>query len=292
LIVRAALNRVASVLTVNLTPQLVHSAMSHFQFGLLWLGLAMIGCHTAAGASFDCGKTSTAVERTVCANADLSKLDDALARIFAVDRAVHLPDVDMAALVRTQKQWIVERDRCSATAPEAIMVDCLKSSYESRIKAISKLKLTTPYGVLRYHLVDAGEFEPVGLIAELFSETFNRDGPLKRDIKCNNTTAESFCPGLATPTASNTVMIDHGSGGWATGFAALYRSLLTDGAVGIGHFTNPVVALDFEFVDDRSEPEGIVADDITVSLTGMAPLASRLPHLKGLPEASGCFGCQ
>lgn len=266
--------------------------MAQFRSQVMCIGFAVLGCQSAAGASFDCDKASTPVEKTVCANAALSELDKSLAHIFAVERAAQLPNTDIVNLVQTQRQWLAERDRCNAIVPWPKLTKCLNRSYNHRLKAISKLKLSTPYGVLRYHLVDDDKYDPVGLIAELFDETFNRDGPLRRAIKCNETTAERFCPGLATPNASNTVMIDHNSAGWATGFAAHYRSFLTDGAVGIGHYTNPVIALDFEVIDDRSESEGFVVDDVTVSLTGMEPLSIRLPHVKGLPEPKGCFGCQ
>jgi uncharacterized protein YecT (DUF1311 family) len=244
----------------------------------------------AGAASFDCGKATTNVERAICADTALSKLDDDLQRIFHASRA-SLSDQDGPALTADQKTWIVERDRaCGAASPGATA--CLRKSYEHRIKAVSVFKLNSPYGVLRYHVVGGDEPDPIHLIGELFDQTFKIDGPLRRAIKCGTTTDDRFCPGLEPPDARNTVFIEYGSAGGAVGFGARYRSLLTDMHDGSGHFTNPVVALDFEYNVDRvMTPEGVPVSDIKVSLTGMAPLARKLPPIKGFPKAGpGCFG--
>jgi uncharacterized protein YecT (DUF1311 family) len=248
----------------------------------------------AGAASFDCGKATTNVERAICADPALSKLDDDLQRIFHASRS-SLADRDAPTLIAAQKNWIAERDRtCGGAVSDAAA--CLRKSYEDRIKAVRMFRLNSPYGVLRYHVVDGEEPDPVHVIGELFDQTFKVDGPLRSAIKCDTSTDDRFCPGLERPGAQNTVFIEYGSAGGAVGFGARYRSLLTDMDEGSGHFTNPVVALDFELdfeysVERVRTPEGVPVSDIEVSLTGLAPLARKLPPLKGLPKAGpGCFG--
>lgn len=262
----------------------------------LWPAAAVIAlafvCRPSCAASFDCAKAATKVESAICADPVLSKRDDDLQRVFHASRST-LAEQDVPQLVAEQKKWIAERDRtCGAVSSAADATDCLRKSYDGRIKAVSALRLNSPYGVLRYHIVGNENPDPVHLIAELFDQTLNRDGPLRGQIKCNNTDADKVCQGLAVPDVGNTVIIEYGSGGAATGFGARYRTLLTDEDGGSGHFTNPVAALDFEYVDDQvMTPDGDAVSDIKVSMTGMAPLPAKLPHLTGFPESSGCFGC-
>lgn len=81
----------------------------------------------AIGASFDCKKAATRVERLICANADLSWLDDTLSEAFVLeaDRAR-----DPAHLRATQKAWLAARNACAD-------VSCMQQQYEDRIAELS-----------------------------------------------------------------------------------------------------------------------------------------------------------
>lgn len=71
----------------------------------------------AGAASFDCAKASHAVERLVCANPTLSKLDEDLALAFRQRLALVL---DRNALRGQQKDWNgVLRSRCAKGCPAA-----------------------------------------------------------------------------------------------------------------------------------------------------------------------------
>lgn len=88
-------------------------------------GLLALSC-SAHAASFDCAKAETGVEKLICSDAELSKLDDALA--LAYSAALRLNDNPMA-VQQAQKQWLKERDRCSDIA-------CVKTLYASRITSL------------------------------------------------------------------------------------------------------------------------------------------------------------
>jgi uncharacterized protein len=74
-------------------------------------------------ASFDCAKTISFVEKTVCSDAQLSKLDDALGAAFRAASA----NADVGTqLTRDQRRWLGIRNACRDRT-------CIKSAYEARI---------------------------------------------------------------------------------------------------------------------------------------------------------------
>lgn len=91
-----------------------------------WMGL-MVGLVVgqAQAASFDCGKASTKVEKLICTDAELSRLDEALAEVYADA----LKSTDPANFKAEQKAWLKKRNQCRNN-------DCLISTYQRRIEAI------------------------------------------------------------------------------------------------------------------------------------------------------------
>jgi len=87
-------------------------------------------------ASFDCGKAKSQVEKIICGNEELSKLDDSLNDAYL--KALNRPDSKKQTM-ESQKQWIKkERDICRDVA-------CMKQAYEVRIK---ELGLTSSFGIV------------------------------------------------------------------------------------------------------------------------------------------------
>lgn len=93
---------------------------------LIVLGWLMLSFAVHA-ASFDCGKATTKVERLICANTTLSKLDEELAAAYKTA----LQDEKQADAIRqTQKQWMKGRNGCADAA-------CVKRTYEVRLQRLS-----------------------------------------------------------------------------------------------------------------------------------------------------------
>lgn len=89
-------------------------------------GLLLTFTTLTHAASFDCGRAKTYVERTICADKDLSLLDETLDDAF-----VELVYKDAPSGLRTsQKSWLALRDAC----PDAA---CIKRRYEQRIAELS-----------------------------------------------------------------------------------------------------------------------------------------------------------
>ncbi len=82
---------------------------------------------SACAASFDCGKATSEVEKIICGDAALSKLDDALNEAYL--KALERPD-DKEQTIQSQKWWLKnERNKCRDG-------QCLKKTYGTRIREL------------------------------------------------------------------------------------------------------------------------------------------------------------
>jgi uncharacterized protein YecT (DUF1311 family) len=90
--------------------------------------LVLAGAANAAG--FDCAKARAEDERAICANPELSKLDDemtaAYRKLWDATIRYETPAVQ-AAFRKNQQGWIGYRDRCGGT------IGCLRETYKARI---------------------------------------------------------------------------------------------------------------------------------------------------------------
>jgi uncharacterized protein len=88
----------------------------------------------ARAASFDCSKATTAVEKMICADAQLSDLDVQVARSYR--RALENP-ADAGPLKSEQRLWLADRNKCKDVA-------CLASSYQQRLKGLDSAPTAPP----------------------------------------------------------------------------------------------------------------------------------------------------
>jgi hypothetical protein len=83
-----------------------------------------------ARPSFDCAEAGTTVERTICGNPQLARLDADLARTYQGWRS-RLNAEGRATLLDEQRAWLRTRDRCGED------VGCLVSAYEVRLRDLA-----------------------------------------------------------------------------------------------------------------------------------------------------------
>ena len=95
---------------------------------IFWLTL-FPGVGNTQAASFDCNKATTKVEMMICADAELSKLDEELNNKY-VD--VLSKNTSPDTIKAKQKEWLKERNRCGNVA-------CVKSAYISRIEGVNSI---------------------------------------------------------------------------------------------------------------------------------------------------------
>ena len=85
----------------------------------------------SARPSFACGKSRSAVERLICADAELARLDRIVSDLFAESRSLSLNAQQSAQTDADQRGWLGQRNRCTA-------VECLRQSYFKRIVELAQ----------------------------------------------------------------------------------------------------------------------------------------------------------
>ena len=110
-----------------------------------WWTIGLLSClmtvQSAMSASFDCTKASTKVESLICADAELSKLDDEMSAAY---KTALQDDKQADSIRQTQKKWVKERNACSETA-------CVKRSYETRLLTLSATDTNTDDHIAATH---------------------------------------------------------------------------------------------------------------------------------------------
>lgn len=109
---------------------------------LVFAGIILFGTvEPCAAASFDCSKASSSVERLICANQDLSELDERLATEYQ-KRLEWAADLDKRAAKKLEQdgRWsqesqtrIRQRDWLKLERNSCVSVDCLKATYLARL---------------------------------------------------------------------------------------------------------------------------------------------------------------
>ena len=111
--------------------------MANFQklfFGMILLSIIQIG----NAASFDCNKAKSPVEKAICADSELSKLDEDLSQTYKL-AVIEYPVANYLRI--RQREWIKANSFCDKNK----MVSCLKDRYKERIKKLSDVNKSQVY---------------------------------------------------------------------------------------------------------------------------------------------------
>lgn len=102
-----------------------------------WIAVTLFGwtlmVSLAQAASFDCAKASTKVEKLICGDAALSKLDEELNTAY---KTAVQDEKQTDTIKQAQKQWMKERNGCDDAG-------CVKRAYEVRLSSL-KVTHTSP----------------------------------------------------------------------------------------------------------------------------------------------------
>jgi uncharacterized protein YecT (DUF1311 family) len=97
-----------------------------------WPAVALFWSVTALAASFPCDKAQSRIEKAICADAEVSTLDEHLARYYQAARAALQGAVQ--CLAADQRQWLNSvRNRCADAG-------CLKKVYLERLSELDALQ--------------------------------------------------------------------------------------------------------------------------------------------------------
>jgi len=95
--------------------------------------LMMVPCLVQA-ASFDCSKARTPVDKLICGDEQISKLDSELSNVYDYVLSYTRHSVKRSTLIADQKNWIMTaRDKCND-------VNCLRDAYRTRTKVLTMIK--------------------------------------------------------------------------------------------------------------------------------------------------------
>jgi uncharacterized protein len=97
----------------------------------------------ANAASFDCNKAVSWLEKTVCSNPELSKLDEELAKAYH-DALASLSPEGQKETRQYQRQWLKDILPKCKKDNQGISVRCLKYNYNKRIKQLQQSLLKFP----------------------------------------------------------------------------------------------------------------------------------------------------
>lgn len=98
---------------------------------VIWGWLALLV--TTQAASFDCTKASSKIEKMICGDEKLSKLDEELNLAY---KNVLQDESQSEAVRQAQKKWIKERNGCSNS-------DCVILAYQKRISELASSPIST-----------------------------------------------------------------------------------------------------------------------------------------------------
>ncbi|MGI1999550.1 lysozyme inhibitor LprI family protein [Shewanella frigidimarina] len=89
--------------------------------------LGLISVFSVQGASFDCSLARSSIEKTICANPDISKADEALTLLYSniKNQAKYVND-----LINDQRAWLKQRNACETDI-------CILDKYQSRSLALN-----------------------------------------------------------------------------------------------------------------------------------------------------------
>lgn len=88
-------------------------------------------------ASFDCAKAATAIEKAICADAALARLDREVAQAFEQRLAQIESAGDREAMRQVQRRWLGRRDAACADQSGVALGACLIGTYRTRLDELS-----------------------------------------------------------------------------------------------------------------------------------------------------------
>lgn len=125
-----------------------------------WLVLAL----PAQGASFDCAKAQSKVEKMICADAELSRLDEEIAKVYG---EVLKKSPDEVLLKKQQRGWLKARNRCKN-------ISCLSDHYRGRLAVLNEANIFKDEE--SYTLLMSKDDELCNHMLELFNQDIKQYG--------------------------------------------------------------------------------------------------------------------
>ncbi|MBZ0093917.1 MAG: lysozyme inhibitor LprI family protein [Sulfuricella sp.] len=125
-----------------------------------WLVMAL----PAQAASFDCGKAQSTVEKMVCTDTELSRLDEEIAKVYGEVLKIF---PDEALLKKQQRGWLKARNQCKE-------ITCVRDYYRGRLAELNEANVFKAEE--SYTLVMSKDDELCNHMMELFNQDLKQYG--------------------------------------------------------------------------------------------------------------------
>lgn len=100
-----------------------------------WVAGWLVSEGSAPLPAFDCAKSAGSVEREICTNPQLARLDQELARLYGLaENGQYMTPARLPELQEMQRDWIKERNNCSNSGAE--LSACIAGNYATWIHFI------------------------------------------------------------------------------------------------------------------------------------------------------------
>ena len=167
-----------------------------------------LGLYATAGqaASFDCAKAAHPLEKTICADVELSKLDEQVAARYREKRDLLF---DKQAFTTQQREWQkILRLRCQSACDG----ETVKQDYQQQLATLQSLKEEI-YSA-SYKTPDVATLTITHLDAKQFDFTLRRDYPDQPDepVLCLLPANDAEAGAIATRTGADSALWTNGEG--------------------------------------------------------------------------------
>ncbi|MDU7128324.1 MAG: hypothetical protein E6308_16495 [Escherichia coli] len=88
--------------------------------------LSMMACSTSYAASFDCNTVTSGVEKMICSDHKLSRLDDYLSQNYKIAMGPDMPEEEKYKIRKSQIDWLNKRNTCTDT-------QCIERMYSKQM---------------------------------------------------------------------------------------------------------------------------------------------------------------
>jgi uncharacterized protein len=102
--------------------------------GTVSLAVVCFSAAAAEAASFNCAHAFLPAEETICANANLSKLDEQTAGMYFIIVGSGAPQATVSQVKASQSKFIAQRNACGTN------VNCLVDAYTSQMMYLKNEK--------------------------------------------------------------------------------------------------------------------------------------------------------
>jgi len=141
----------------------------HFRsLACAWFAVTLFGCLAltlpAQAASFDCSKAQSKIEKMVCADSGLSRLDEKIAKVYG---EVLKKSSDETLLKKQQRGWLKARNQCKD-------ISCLGDHYRGRLAELNEANVFKAEE--SYTLVMSKDDELCNHMLKLFNQDLKQHG--------------------------------------------------------------------------------------------------------------------